>query len=579
MNFNDRDIIVLIYNQIFIKNINIDKINIDYERLERLYNDPKTFVKYKIIINDILKVSRKNDSNSSSLIQDIKFYDHNNNSTEHDLDQLINDLDFNKSFILNFQALKKIAIILETLNSLDYKALLKINNLIKSLLLQAVYNNEPELEFLLLRNLILLIVKFGIYNPIEKTGLINLDYKILLSLTNNDGAVVPSSNNYTYIIDSRLEIIYLLLKNSYNFFKHNYNLLFKSLKEKSSSSSSSHRHFVNQPAELKVKWLKMITNLIIENKIYISDTFFEKKLLASYIKLIPDINIKLNDPFNKELINSIRLLLENYYPTLDHIANKEYFSSLIRLLEVTRLKEKNQFDDKLNINLLKLLIIIGLDLQKYPRTRVLTLFEKEHLSKLANPNNLSPEYKSLIIKTLFYTHNVQYVQSSDENDVDPLIKAYNNIEDKSTLDDCPTPMQYKLEATVEIKDDIRLNSDDLGRINSIYLRNSNDLGFKELVKKNCDYKRIELFITKAPDSKSEYYTDIDSFENEDIGDEVDSLKMEFGQLMKNKSSFSRPPSVSSSSTSSLNLNGNKKSIMNLSLGDKLKSKKLFGIKM
>ena len=578
MNFNDRDNIILIYNQIFIKNINIDKINIDYERLERLYNDPKTFVKYKIIINDILKVSRKNDSNCSSLIQDVKFYDHyNKNSTEHDLDQLINDLDFNKSFILNFQALKKIAITLETLNSLDYKALVKINNLIKSLLLQAVHNNKPELEFLLLRNLILLIVKFGIYNPIDKTGLINLDYKILLSLTNNDGAVVPSSNNYTYIIDSRLEIIYLLLKNSYNFFKHNYNLLFKSLKEK--SSSSSQKHFVNQPAELKVKWLKMITNLIIENKIYISDTFFEKKLLASYIKLIPDIDIKLNDPFNIELINSIRLLLENYYPTLDHIANKEYFSSLVRLLEVTRLKEKNQFDDKLNINLLKLLIIIGLDLQKYPRTRVFTLFEKEHLSKLANPHNLSPEYKSLIIKTLFYTHNVQYVQVSDENDVDPLIKAYNNIEDKSTLDDCPTPMQYNLEATVEIKDDIRLNSEDLGRINSIYLRNSNDLGFKELVKKNCDYKRIELFITKAPDSKSEYDTDLDSFENEDIGEEVDSLKMEFGQLMKNKNSFSRPPSVSSSSTSSLTLNGNKKSSMKLSLGGKLKNKKLFGIKM
>lgn len=50
MNFNDRDNLTILYYQIFVKDIKPEKLGIDYVRLERLYNDPKTLKKYKIII-------------------------------------------------------------------------------------------------------------------------------------------------------------------------------------------------------------------------------------------------------------------------------------------------------------------------------------------------------------------------------------------------------------------------------------------------------------------------------------------------------------------------------------------------
>lgn len=569
MNFKDRDNIILLYHQIFIRNINIEKLNIDYERLDTIYQDPKTFDKYKLIINDIMRASKlkSNIVATGDLLQRNVDQDE---FTEKDINRAVSELDSNKPFLSNFSILKSIAISLEKKQTIEHKDLVKFNAVIHSMMIQTLYKNEPELEFILLRNLILLIVKFGIYNAAEHTGLIDLDFKYLLSLANN-AKNNQGHYNYSFITDSRLEIIYLLLKNKYNLFKQNYQLLFKFLRNKRQDNKKLIPH---QSVLLKIKWLKLITNIIIENKTFISLKFFERKLLGNFIKLIPDIEIDINSSFIKELINSVRLLLENFPSTLEHIAEKEYLLKLNSLLEVSCLSEGAENDDKLNLNLLKLLIIVGLDLKKYPKRRVITLFEKEHLFKIKTPNNLSSDYKSLIIKTVFYLHNVHRVECFDN---DPMIKAYNNIEDKSILDECPTPIIYNFESAVQIKDHIHISTHDIGKINSVYLKNLADIGFKEqniTDNEETDSSQIKVFVTEAPSFNDEYDTESNDFDTDDIDDDLDSLKIEFENFLSKKSFIRSPSSTSASSflTSS-------KGSMKMDFTSKIKKKKFFGIKM
>lgn len=570
MNFKDRDNIILIYHQIFIRNINIEKLNIDYERLETIYEDPKTFDKYKLIINDIMKASKLKPTEVAT----VNIYQQNDDLDEifaKDINRALSELDSNKSFLSNFSTLKSISIFLEKNHSIEYKDLDKFNAIIHSMIMQTLYKNEPELEFILLRNLILLIIKFGIYNSAEHTGLIDLDLKFLLSLANN------TKNNeghysYSFITDSRLEIIYLLLKNNYNLFKQNYQLLFKFLRK---SRKDNNKIIPHQSVLLKIKWLKLITNIVIENKSFISLKFFERKLLGNFIKLIPDIEVDINSSFIKELISSIRLLLENFPSTLEHIADREYMLKLTSLLEVSCLKEEVENDDKFNLNLLKLLIIVGLDLKRYPRRRVIAIFEKEHLFKLKVANNLSSEYKNLIIKTLFYLHNLQRFESFDN---DPLLKAYNNIEDKSILDECPTPIAYHFESPVEIKDNICISTHDIGKINSVYLKNLTELGFNEQDATNNeeqDENQITLFVTDAPTVNDEFNAESNDFDTDDIDDDLDSLKIEFEHLLSKKQSFKR----SSSSISASSFLSGGKGGMKLDFTNKIKKKKFFGIKM
>lgn len=534
MNFNDRDTLTAIYYQIYVKDIKPEKLNIDYSRLERLYQDPKTFPKYKTIIKDILKASASSKlyTNNSTSTQEIDLNDSINDIQnlkgsgyyEGDLIDLCANINFNQPLIYNFAYLKKILTTLIKCESLNYEELKKINQLIKTLVFQSVFAKKPELEFVILRNLILIIIKFGVFDKVERTGLVDLDIKKFLSLTTNSEFQSYQSNeiNCMYIIDSRLEIIYLLLRNNYELFRRHYYTLLKCLTNKSSSSAVSY-----QSPELRIKWIKLITNLIIENKIHISEKLFETKILLCFIKLIPEINIDMHDIFTQELLNSIRLLLEHYCSTLNYIKDDENFVNLQQLMEISDIKEGGQFKDEVNINLLKLLIIIGIDANGYSYKRVITLFEKHHLIKLSNKKyNLSSEYVTLILKTAFYLH--QWPKINVEDMDNELVKLYNNIENKKDLDDCPSPINYRLKLDMDLGyDNIFLSIEDMGKVNTIFLRSEQEMGFstKEIIQDH-DEKKL-LYITRVPDNiNTKSHEPFVEHDDENIEDEFDNLKLE-----------------------------------------------------
>lgn len=534
MNFNDRDNLAAIYYQIFVKDIKPEKLNIDHSRLERLYQDSKTLPKYKIIINDILKALSSNKYNTinSTSRQEIDMNNSINDISnirgsgyyEGDLIDLCSNINFNQPLVYNFAYLKKILMTLIKCDSLNYEELKKINQLIKTLVFQSVFDKKPELEFVVLRNLILIIIKFGVFDNVQRTGLVDLDIKKFLFLTTNSEFQSYQTNEIScmYIIDSRLEIIYLLLRNNYELFKTHYYTLLKCLTSKSYYNTVSY-----QSPELKIKWIKLITNLIIENKIHISEKLFETKILLSFTKLIPEINIDRHDIFTQELLNSIRLLLEHYCPSLNYIRDDEIFVNLQQLMEISDIKEGGQFNDEVNINLLKLLIIIGIDANGYSYKRVITLFEKNHLIKLSNKKyNLSSEYQTLILKTVFYLHQWPKITVADMDN--ELVKLYNKIENKKDLDDCPSPINYRLKLDMDLGyENIFLSVEDMGKVNTIFLRSEQEMGFstKEII--GDHYEKKVLYITQVPDNvKTKPSERFVEYEDENIEDELDNLKIE-----------------------------------------------------
>mgnify|MGYP001183474216 FL=1 len=562
MNFNDRDNLTILYYQIFVKDIKPEKLGIDYVRLERLYNDPKTLKKYKIIIKDILRStgesklftydSRNTQLTNTSDKQDRILTSQGSRYHESDLLDLCTNINFNRSLVYNFDYLKQILIVLNKCESINYGDLQKINQLIKTLIVQSVFAKKPELEFVILRNLILIIIKYGIFNGEQQTGLINLDIKNFLSLTTN----VEFQNNIsdelflTYIIDSRLEVIYLLMKNNFDLCRVHYYTLLKCLRNKPYSKNA-----IKQPPELKIKWIKLITNLIIENKLHISEKLFETKLLTSFLKLIPEINIDLEDVFIQELINSIRLLLEHFCPSLKYIKEDDNFINLQQLIEISDVKDGTQYKDKVNINLLKIMIIVGIDLHGYAYKRVVTLFEKTHLAKLNNRKyQLSTEYQTLILKTVFYIHKWTTLNVVDmDND---LVKIYNEIDDKRELDDCPSPIIYNKKYNMETEyKDVALTIEDMGKVNTIFLRSEKEMGFvkHDLVDK-VEEKKI-LYVTQIPESIPSDVNDafVDN-QDENIEDEFDSLKLEFKEVEVNKPRlFSNTSEAKKSSVFSMNI--------------------------
>lgn len=542
MNFNDRDKLTAIYYQIFVKDIKPEKLNIDYSRLERLYEDPKTFPKYKIIIKDILQVSSgsKLYTTNSVHTQEIDLNDSINEIPnikgsgyyEGDLIDLCANINFNQPLVYSFAYLKKILTVLIKCESLNYEELKKINQLIKTLVFQSVFAKKPELEFVILRNLILIIIKFGVFDKVQRTGLVDLDINNFLSLTTNSEFQSHHSNkkNYMYNIDSKLEIIYLLLRNNYELFRTHYYSLLKCLTNKSYFNAVSY-----QSPELKVKWIKLITNLIIENKIHISEKLFETKILLSFIKLIPEINTDMHDIFTQELLNSIRLLLEHYCPSLSYIKDDENFVKLQQLMEICDVKEGDQFKDEVNVNLLKLLIIVGIDANGYSYKRVTTLFEKNHLTKLSNKKyNLSSEYETLILKTLFYIHQWSKINVADMDN--ELVKLYNSIENKKDLDDCPSPINYRLKRDMDmVYDNIFLSVEDMGKVNTIFLRSEQEMGFstKKIIEDH-DGKKV-LYITQVPDCiKTKSNEPFVEHDDENIEDELANLKFELQGLSVHK---------------------------------------------
>lgn len=137
-----------------------------------------------------------------------------------------------------------------------------------------------------------------------------------------------------------------------------------------------------------------------------------------------------------------------------------------------------------------------------------------------------------------------------------LVKIYNEIDDKRELDDCPSPIIYNKKNNMETEyKDVALTIEDMGKVNTIFLRSEKEMGFvkHDLVDK-VEEKKI-LYVTQIPESIPSDVNDafVDN-QDENIEDEFDSLKLEFKEVEVNKPRlFSNTSEAKKSSVFSMNI--------------------------